>query len=205
MVVPQILHLDASPRSERAISRHLTKLFIERWLHDDAESTVIYRDLGHYPVPLIDELWIAATFNSPEQRTSEQIAALQVSDALIDELLMCDRYVFGIPMYNFSVPANFKAYLDQIIRVGRTFTPDWQGLLTEKKLLVITTRGGSYRPRSELESFDFQEPFLRTVFEFIGITDITFIHAENLTEGAEARQQALDNARTAIQKLIEVW
>jgi FMN-dependent NADH-azoreductase len=104
-------------------------------------------------------------------------------------------------MYNYSIPANFKAYIDQIVRVRRTFVVNsnrYEGLLKDKKILVITTRGGSY----SAGSLDFQEPYLRAVFELIGITDMTFIHAENLSGGAEVRQQSLAAAREAIQQLI---
>lgn len=200
-----ILHLDSSPRGSRSISRTLTKEFVNSWLQIHPHDRVTYRDVGKYPVPPIDEAWIAASFNKGESLTPELANALDISNELIDELLIADRYVFGVPMYNFSVPANFKAYIDQIVRVNRTFTPDWQGLVTNKKMLIITSRGGSYGSETDSASLDFQEPYLRAVFEFIGITDITFIHAENLTMGDDARQRSLTTARTAIQSLIPTW
>jgi FMN-dependent NADH-azoreductase len=197
-----ILHLDASPRGDRSISRALTKDFITTWKQMHPGDTFTYRDLGSYPVPPIDEAWIAAAFSPPDQVTSELAAALDVSNQLIDELLAADLCVFGIPMYNYSVPANFKAYIDQIVRVRRTFVVDsdgYEGLVKGKKILMITTRGGSY----STGALDFQEPYyLRAVFEFIGITEIQFIHAENLSVGAEARQQPLMAAHAAIQQFI---
>lgn len=199
-----ILHLDSSPRGERSISRILTKEFITTWKQIQPDDTVTYRDLGHYPVPPIDEFWIAASFSPSEQVTPKLSAALNISNELIDELLAAEIYVFGIPMYNYSIPANFKAYIDQIVRVRRTFVIDstgYQGLLKDKKMLVITTRGGIYSGGI----FDFQEPYLQAIFELIGITDITFIHAENLSGGAEARQQSLALASAAIQQLISTW
>jgi FMN-dependent NADH-azoreductase len=199
-----ILHLDSSPRGSRSISRALTKEFVTRWLQIHSSNHVIYRDVGQYPVPPVDEAWIAASFSKSEHLAPELMNALRISDELIDELLIADRYVFGIPMYNFSIPANFKAYIDQIVRVNRTFTSDWQGLVKNKKMLIITTRGVSYSDASS-NQLDFQEPYLRTVFEFIGITDITFIHAENLTMGDESRQQSLREAHIAIQNLVAIW
>lgn len=196
-----ILHLDSSPRGSRSISRTLTKEFVTRWLQLHPGDCVIYRDVGQYSVPPVDEARIAASFNKSEDLALERVNALKISDELIDELLIADRYIFGIPMYNFSVPANFKAYIDQIVRVNRTFTSDWQGLVTNKKMLIITTRGGSYSDTSS-NQLDFQEPYLRAVFEFVGITDITFIHTENLTIGDEARARSLTAARTAIQSLV---
>jgi len=196
-----ILHIDSSPRGERSISRTLTREFISAWKQIHPSDTVTYRDIGRYPVPPIDESWIAASFSPPDQITPELAIALNISNELIDELLAAELYVFGIPMYNYSIPANFKAYIDQIVRVRRTFvvSPNgYEGLLKGKKILVITTRGGSY----SAGSLDFQEPYLRAVFELIGITDMTFIHAENLSGGAEVRQQSLVAAREAIQQLI---
>jgi FMN-dependent NADH-azoreductase len=196
-----ILHIDSSPRGERSISRTLTREFISEWKQIHPSDIVIYRDIGRYPVPPIDESWIAASFSSSDQITPELATALTISDELIDELLAAELYVFGIPMYNYSIPANFKAYIDQIVRVRRTFVVSqngYEGLLKNKKLLVITTRGGSY----SAGALDFQEPYLRAVFELIGITDITFIHAENLSEGDEVRQQSLAAARAAIRQFI---
>ncbi|MGG6262976.1 FMN-dependent NADH-azoreductase [Leptolyngbya sp. AN03gr2] len=199
-----ILHLDSSPRGDRSVSRTLTKQFVHLWKQFHPNVTITYRDLGHHPVSPIDEAWIAAAFSSPHERTPPLETALMVSDELIDELLAADLLVFGIPMYNYSVPANFKAYIDQIVRVQRTFTigsDGYEGLVHGKKALVITTRGGSYAGGP----LDFQEPYLRAVFEFIGIVDITFIHAENLSMGAEERQFSIAGAHQAIQHTIGAW
>lgn len=199
-----ILHLDSSPRGDRSISRALTKHFIDVWKQKHPDDAITYRDLGRYPVPPIDEAWIAAAFSPPDQLTPSLEAARMISDELINELLAANIYVFGVPMYNYSVPANFKAYIDQIVRVRRTFIIDadgYQGLLKDKKALVITTRGGSYAG----EPLDFQEPYLRAIFDFIGITDVTFINAENLAMGADERQYAIATAHQAIQQVITTW
>jgi len=201
-----ILHVDSSPRGDRSISRNLTKGFITAWKEMFPGDTVTYRNLGHYPVPLIDESWIAASFTPTEQINLQVATVLALSDELIDELLAADLWVFGIPMYNYSIPANFKAYIDQIVRVRRTFIVnergEYQGLVHNKKVIVITARGGVFSPGTPDAEFDFQEPFLRAIFNLIGVTDITFIHAENLAGGAEARQQSLSDARAAIQQFI---
>lgn len=199
-----LLQVDSSPRSERSISRALTKQFIQTWQHADSNSHVTYRDIGHYPVPPIDEAWIAAAFTPPDQMNPNLEFALKISDELIDELFAADFLVFGIPMYNYSIPANFKAYIDQIVRVRRTFaihSDGYKGLMNGKRAVVITTRGGSYAG----SPLDFQEPYLRAVFEFIGITDIAFIHAENLATGTEERQRAIASAHTAIHQVISNW
>lgn len=200
-----ILHLDSSPRESRSVSRALTKEFVSNWVQQHPQGTVTYRDVGLHPVPPVDELWIAAAFNKSEVLPAELSKALQISNELIAELLQAECYVFGIPMYNFSIPANFKAYIDQIVRINRTFTPAWEGLLKHKKMLIISTRGSSYAAGTDLASYDFQEPYLRAIFGFIGGCNITFIHAENLNEGEEARQQSLTKAHDLIQQMITTW
>lgn len=204
-----ILHLDASPRGDRSVSRKLTNEFITRWKSAHPDDTVTYRDLGHNPVPLVDEPWIAAAYSAPDQHTPEQAAAIRPSNELVDEFLAADRYVFGIPMYNFSVPAGFKAYVDQIVRVGRTFSLEedgsYKGLVHGKKMLIITARGGSYPEGTPYYDYDMQEPYLRLIFGFIGITDVKVIHADNLMGGDEARSRAIADAQSSLNAALTDW
>ena len=111
-------------------------------------------------------------------------------------------------MYNFSIPSGFKAYIDYIVRVGRTFAiidGQFKGLVEGKKILFITARGDEYGTGSRHEGWDVQEPALRFAFQFIGVTDIQFIHANGLDLGNEARQRGLSDARTKIQELVVNW
>lgn len=211
-----LLHLDTSPRGagegstnqSRSISRTLTHDFITAWKAAHPDHTVVYRDLGANPPPPVSETWIAAAFTPTEQHAPEMADAIRLSDQLIDEFVAADCYVIGVPMYNFAIPANFKAYIDQILRVGRTFTVEdgnYKGLVTGKKMLVIAARGGSYPKDTPFASYDMQEPYIRLAFGFIGITDVTFIYAENLNLGDEARSQAIANAQTTIKELSTTW
>lgn len=203
-----ILHLDASPRVERSISSALSDEFMTAWKDIHFSDTVTYRDLGHQSIPHVTEAWIAAAYSSPADHTPELQEAVRLSDELIDELLAADRYVVGLPMYNFSVPSVFKAYLDQIVRVGRTFAVDssgYTGLVKDRKMLVVTAQGGSYRPGTPTEAYNFHEPYLRAIFGFIGITDISFIYADGLAMGDEARKQSVTAARAEIQSAIATW
>ncbi|WNZ26605.1 FMN-dependent NADH-azoreductase [Leptolyngbya sp. NK1-12] len=203
-----ILHVDSSPRGERSISRTLTHEFINGWKAAYPDDTVTYRDLGHDPVPLVTETWIAAAFSDPASYTPELAEAIRPSDELIDELLAADRYVFGVPMYNFTIPANFKAYIDQIVRAGRTFAvteSGYQGLVEGKKALVITAEGGVYRPGTPAAEVNFHEPYLKTILGFMGITDVTFIHGDGLAMGDETREKSLTEAREVIQATISSW
>ncbi|MCC5647245.1 FMN-dependent NADH-azoreductase [Nostoc sp. CHAB 5824] len=202
-----ILHIDSSPRGERSHSRELSKEFVSSWRAAHPEDAIAYRDIGRYPVPHVNEAWIAAAFSPPETHTPELTEALRISDELIDEFLAADRYVFGVPMYNFNIPSTFKAYIDQIVRANRTFAIDAQGLrgLVEgKKAVIITARGSDFSATSPFAAYDFQEPYLRAIFGFIGITDIQFINANSLNEG-DARTQSLSEARAAIKNLITQW
>jgi FMN-dependent NADH-azoreductase len=201
-----ILHLDTSPRTEQSHSRMLAQEFIEKWRDRHPQTKIIYRDLGLNPIPYIDATWIKAKFTPPDQYTPELVAAIKLSDELIDEFLAADRYVLSTPMYNFSIPAVLKSYIDYIVRPRRTFAVDangFKGLVTDKKMLVITARGSDFSPGSALAPLDFQEPFLRTVFNFIGITDIQFINANKLN--SNLREQSLAEAKTAIQDLAPCW
>ncbi|MBD2505196.1 FMN-dependent NADH-azoreductase [Anabaena azotica] len=204
-----ILHIDSSPRGDRSISRTLSYEFITSWKDTHPSDTVTYRDLGRNPVPHVDEPWIAAAFSSPDTHTPELQAAIKLSDSLIDELLAADRLVFGVPMYNLTIPSTLKAYIDQIVRVGRTFTVGangYQGLVdSSKKVLVITSRGGSFAPGTPYAAYDFQEPYLRAILGFIGLIDVTFIHVENLNVGDEAREKSLAGAKDAIAQAVANW
>jgi FMN-dependent NADH-azoreductase len=111
-----------------------------------------------------------------------------LSDGLIDELFAADVVVIGVPMYNFSIPWPMKAWIDHVVRVGKTFTHGSNGhtgLFTGKKIVIITSRAGAYPAGTPRAGADFQEPYLRHILGFIGATDITFIHAENQRPGGE--------------------
>ncbi|MCC5670636.1 FMN-dependent NADH-azoreductase [Nostoc sp. CHAB 5784] len=202
-----ILHIDSSPRGERSHSRELSKEFVSSWKAAHPEDAIAYRDIGRHTIPHVNEAWIASAFSPPETHTPELTEALRISDELIDEFLAADRYVFGVPMYNFNIPSTFKAYIDQIVRINRTVAIEAQGfrgLVEGKKAVIITARGGDFSATSPFVAYDFQEPYLRTIFGFIGITDIQFINANSLN-GGDARTQSLSEAQAAIQNLITQW
>ncbi|GAX41712.1 NAD(P)H dehydrogenase (quinone) [Tolypothrix sp. NIES-4075] len=204
-----ILHIDSSPRGDRSFSRKFSHEFITSWKTAHPDDTVTYRDLGHNPVPHVDESWIAAAFSPPQTRTPELNQAIKISDELVDEFLAADRYVFGVPMYNFNIPSTLKAYIDQIVRIGRTFLVSqegaFQGLVSNKKMLIVTARGGSFTQGSPTAAYDFQEPYLKTIFGFIGITDISLIHVENLSAGDDVREQSFAQAQEAIAQAVASW
>lgn len=204
-----ILHIDTSPRGDRSKSRKLAQGFMAAWQDQHPDDAIAYRDLRQTPVPHVTEDWIAAYFTSPAALTPDMAKLLKFSDELVDEFLAADRCVFSVPMYNFSIPSNFKAYIDLVVRVGRTFTAEkdgqFKGLANAKKVLFITSRGVDFGVGSLYEGWDAQEPALRYPFQFMGATDIQFIHANGLDMGDEARKRGLDEAQFKIQELVKSW
>jgi FMN-dependent NADH-azoreductase len=197
-----LLHLDASPRGERSHSRKLSKQIVDAWLATHPGDTVTYRDLGHNPVPLVDEPMIAAAFAPPDARSDAARATLRISDELIDELFAADVYVFGIPMYNFGVPAGFKAYIDQVVRSGRTFTvPDFQGLLIGKRMFVAMSAGQDYAVGTPFANYDYVVPYLKAVFGFLGVADFSMVNVAT-NQGEELLAQTQTRASDLIAKLV---
>lgn len=199
----KLLRIDSSAR-RNSVSRQLTQRFVESWKKENPAGEVIERDLAKTQLPLITDEWTFAAYTAPAMRTPAQQETLSVSDRLVEELLAADTIVIGAPMYNFTVSAPLKGWIDQIVRVGRSVL--WaadgpQGLLKGKKVVVLTSRGGSFRPGTPTAPFDHQEPYLRHILAFMGLTDVTFIHAENQKPGGElaepSRAQAIAQLEAA--------
>ena len=193
-----ILHLDASACGESSHSRRLSGESDQSWLQTHPGDTVTHGDIGHQAIPHVTEEFIGSMYTPAESRTPAQNEVLKLSDELIRELKAADIYVFGIPMYNFGVPSVFNAYHDAVARAGETWNPaTYEGLLKGKKLFVVTARGGGgYGPGEAREAYNSQDPTIRNVFAFMGVTDVTFIHINNKLRGdestatlAEAREQ----------------
>lgn len=181
----KLLRIDSSAR-RNSVSRQLTQKFVEIWKKENPSGEVIERDLATTSLPLITDEWTHAAHSDLLALTPAQRETLAVSDTLIEELLAADTIVIGAPMYNLTVSAPLKGWIDQIVRIGRTFlygAAGPQGVLTNKKVIVLTSRGGAFRPGTPTAQFDHQEPYLRHILGFIGLTDITFIHAENQKPG----------------------
>jgi FMN-dependent NADH-azoreductase len=175
-----LLHIDSSPLYERSVSRQLSGAFVDRWKSLHPGATVIDRDLNATSLPPVTAEWVGAAYTPEEARTAKQKNLLTLSDILLAELALADEYVIGVPMHNFGVPSVLKLWIDQISRVGKTFSyadgaP--KGLLVGKKATFIIATGGIYDPQTQMASFNFVEPYLRSVFGFLGVTDATFLTA----------------------------
>jgi len=175
-----LLHIDSSPIYGRSVSRQLSGAFVEQWKSRHPGATVIERDLNATSIPPISAEWVGAADTPEEARAPQQKKQLELSDTLLVELAQANEYVIGVPMHNFGVPSVLKLWIDQISRVGKTFsyengTP--KGLLAGKKATFIIATGGVYDPQTQMASFNFVEPYLRSVFGFLGVTDATFLTA----------------------------
>jgi FMN-dependent NADH-azoreductase len=175
-----LLHIDSSPLYGRSVSRQLTGAFVTQWKFSHPDGRVIDRDLNATSIPPINAEWVGAVYTPEEARTPQQQEQLSLSDSLLAELAQADEYILGVPMHNFGVPSVLKLWIDQITRVGKTFSyADGRpkGLIVGKKATFIIATGGIYDAQTQMASFNFVEPYLRSLFGFLGLTDVTFLTA----------------------------
>jgi len=202
MSTSSILLIQASPRGERSHSRKLGNQYAQVWQATHPEGHVTLRDLGHNPPPYVDEAWVAAAF--AEADAPEATRALAVSDEYVKELLAAEELVIATPIYNLSIPAALKAWIDQIVRAGLTFgftENGLTGLLSGKNAKIIVASGSDFRPEGTYGAYNFLEPYLRGILGFIGITQVEFIYAHSLNHGNPLRESSLTAADEAVQLL----
>jgi FMN-dependent NADH-azoreductase len=196
-----LLLVKTSIFSDGGQSSRLAERFVAAWRESNPGATVRVRDLAKDPVPHIDAGRFGAFLAKPDERTSEQQAVVDYSDALIEELQSADVIVLGLPMYNFGVPSTLKAYFDHVARAGITFRYTENGpvgLITGKKVYVFAARGGLYAgtPR------DTQTQYVRDFLAFLGMNEAEFIYAEGLAVSEAARHQAMARANAQIDRLV---
>lgn len=197
----KILQINSSARTESSHSTRLATSISRRLLAARPQSTLVVRDLSRTPHPVLDEAALQALFSPSELRTEAQAARVALDDALIVELQAAEMVVLGVPMYNFGVPAQLKNWIDAISRAQVTFRytdKGPEGLLKGKKVYVALTRGGLYRNTPA----DTQVPYLKTIFSFLGMTDVQFVYAEGLAMGPESEQKALAAAQVQIEEVV---
>ena len=182
-----VLNIQASARHDGSVTRQLS----DKILTEIVADQTITRDLAT-GLPLLDAAWLAANFTLADDRTDVQRETLALSDSLITEIKKADTIVIGSPVYNFSVPAVLKAWIDQIARVGVTFkyTPDGPvGLLSGKRAIIVIASGGT--PIGS--DIDYASGYLKHIMGFIGITDVTIIAADALGNDADAKIAAAND------------
>ena len=192
-----ILVIDSAVSGEASVSKSLVREAVTA-LTDAAPAEVLYRDLGRDPIPHLSEATLAGVRGEPS--TEAELATRALSDALIAELRAADTIVVGAPMYNFSVPTSLRSWFDHVLRAGETFSyteAGPQGLLPGKRVIVVESRGGLYS-EGPAQAIDFQEPYLRHLLGFMGLTDVTFVRAEKIGYGPDARTAAIADATSVL-------
>lgn len=185
----KLLHIDASALGNHSVSRGLTAAIVAELVREQPGLEVTYRDLAAQPLPH----W------TPVADAADPAALL--SNEVMEEFLAADVIVIGAPMHNFSIPSSLKAWLDRALVAGKTFryTENGpEGLAKGKRVVIASSRGGIYSEGTSGVAVDFQEPYLRAVLGFIGITDIEFVRAEGVNLSADHKTEALKTAQASI-------
>lgn len=189
-----LLHINVSPRGNYSISRRLGNAAVKAWKERNLGGQVIERDLAKTPLTFVDLDWIAGAYAPPEHHNVNHKKALALSDELVSELAAADEIILATPMYNFAVPAVLKAWVDHVVRAGKTFRYNAagrpEGLLAGKKVFAIIASGGSYVEGSGLTALDHEVPYLRFIFGFMGITDVRFVQAGGTAAVVQGRVSA---------------
>jgi FMN-dependent NADH-azoreductase len=211
MEMKKVLVINASARGPRSQSRKLTEIFVDHWKSICTNAQITYRELGSTEVPHVNEDWIAAAFKPEETRSETEKESLKLSDTYIAELLDADIIVLASPMYNWSIPSALKAYIDQIVRVNKTFLFDaanmqypYSGLLKNKVLFLLLSRGDQgYEKGGYNEHMNFQDPYLRTVFNVMGIEEIRTIAINGISYGPTKTQKPIESSHKELKEMID--
>jgi len=198
-----ILLIQSSPRGGESFSHQVAQSVVNDLKARHPEAKIVLRDLAANPPPHVGLPFITGMYAPPEHRTPEQAEAIALSDALIDEFFAADTIVIGVPMHNFTLPSTLKAWIDHVARAGRTFNfgaNGPEGLLKGKRVILVLARGGVYSS-GPTKPLDYQEPYLRAVLGFLGITDVSAVHIEGAANRAIGPEKAIA-AATAQSKQI---
>lgn len=197
----KVLHVDSGILGDQSVSRRLTAGLVARLKRDNPTAEITYRDLVAQPIGHLSGAHLAAAAHVPDALDPALRSDLAKGNAALEEFLAADVVVIGAPMYNFAIPSQLKAWIDRLAVAGKTFrytANGAEGLVGGKTVIIASTRGGLYGPDTPRAAFDHQEPYLRAVFGFMGITDIQFVRAEGLNISPDAKQSAIAKAEHAI-------
>jgi len=203
----KLLHIDSGILGTASISRQLSADAVAEWRVQHPNTEVVYRDLVAQPLTHLagDQLFAAAA--DPGQQSSEMRAILAESEKVLREFLDADIVVIGAPMYNFSIPSQLKAWIDRIAIKGKTFAYTEygpKGLAGDKTVIIASARGGFYGEATPVAAWDHQESYLKTVFGFLGVSDVRFLRAEGLNVSPEQKEKAIHEAKGSVTNLVAV-
>lgn len=201
-----VLSIETSPLGDYSVSRKLTAKILSELKAKHPATQVVARDLAASPLPHLDGMTVGAFFTPPDQRSEAQNTALNLSDTCVDELIAADLIVIGAPMWNFGIPSSLMAWIDHIVRVGRTFHYGAAGpeslLPSGKKVIIASSRGGVYTS-GPMQALDHQETYLKTALGFIGLHDVAIVRAEGVAKGEEAVKSAMTIADAQLTDIIQ--
>jgi len=195
-----VLHIDSGILGDHSVSRRLTAAVAAQIKAEQPGAAVTYRDLVANPLPHLSGAHLMAANAKPEDVDAQIAAEVEESRAVLEEFLAADTVVLGVPMYNFSLPSQLKAWIDRIAVAGKTFrytAEGPEGLAKGKKVIIVSTRGGHYSA-GPAAVMDHQESYLRSVLGFLGITDIEIVRAEGLNLSADSKVEAISEAERVI-------
>jgi FMN-dependent NADH-azoreductase len=198
------LLIQSSPRGLESYSQKVAQSIVDDLKRHHPDATVTVRNLAQNPPPHVGEAFVGGISTGPEQRTPEQARALALSDVLIDELFAANLIVFAVPMHNFGPPSTLKAWIDHVVRVGRTVSYSHagpEGMLKGKRVILVLARGGVYSD-GPAKPLDFQEPYLRAILGFIGITDIEVVPVEGVAMSAIGPEKAVASAMARSREVL---
>jgi len=202
-----ILHVDSSILGEHSTSRRLTAAVVARLIDGNPGAHVVYRDVAEVAVPQFSGAVAGAGSIPAEQQPAQLRQDVQALGAVLDEVLAADVIIVGAPMYNFGVPSQLKSWLDALAVPGKTFQYDAsgaKGLLGDKRVIIVSARGGFYGPETPMAALDHQETYLRAFFGFLGVTRLEIVRAEGLKVSEEGKARAVATGLKQVAELALV-
>ena len=202
----RLLRIDTSVREQGSHSREIADYFQNQWLKYHPDDEVVLRDLVRDPLPHIQEATINGFYTPETELDATLMEATRLSDQLIGELMASDILLISTPMYNFSIPSSLKAWIDQVVRIGRTFAfnPEkgFQGLVRNKQAIIVTASGAVFSNET-MSAMNFLEPYLRTLLSFLGITKIDFLAIEGTTMDDATTRRSKELAREKVDLIVQ--
>jgi FMN-dependent NADH-azoreductase len=201
-----ILLILGSPRGHASYSHQIARRIVDDLKSRYPSAKVVVRNLTKEPLPEVSDAFVTGRVLAKDKRTAAEAHALALSDVLVGELMAADVLVLATPMHNFGISASAKTWIDQIVRPGVTFSYSDKGpigLVNDKKAVLVLARGGIYA-EGPMKQYDFQEPYLRTVLGFIGITDIDVVRIEGVALGDDAVRNAVTSAKAQADDVVRV-